>query len=179
MRLAITGTPGTGKHTIAEALGKELMLEVVDLGKIAKARGLTTKDEERDTLVVDIERLKGFLPTQGILVSNYAELIPADMILVVRCHPGVLAERLAARGYTPSKIKENLMAECIDYCLASAIEQKGPVGEIDNSGEQGDAVQAAIQMVRSGRPTYGQVDYSEFVDKLDGLIATAINNSNL
>lgn len=178
MRIAITGTPGTGKHTIAEALGRRLGLKVTDLGSLAKKSHLVKKDSARDTLVVDVKKLRRFLPADGIIVSNYAELLPADLILVVRCRPTVLARRLAARGYSVEKMRENLEAECIDYCLLSALERNKRVGEVDNSRGLKVAVAKAHRMVSSGRLSYGHLDYSGSVDRLDRLISAAKNATN-
>ena len=179
MRIAISGTPGTGKHTIARALGEALQFQVTDLGTLAKEHGLTRKDEKRDTLVVDIEKLKKFLPKDGIVVSNYAELFSADIVIVIRCHPEVLAGRLAARKYKPEKIKENLMAECLDICLASAIKKHKKIGEVNNSSELQNAVDKTIEIVKNNKLERANVDFSEFADKVDELTETAINNSNL
>ncbi|MFH1786930.1 MAG: adenylate kinase family protein [archaeon] len=176
MRISVTGTPGTGKHTIARRLAERLKFELIDLGSFAKEKGLTTPDEERHTLEVNVKKLKELLKDKGdvIFVSNYAELIPADIVFVIRCHPGELVKRLVARNYPFKKVRENAEAECLDYCLQQALEHNQLVAEIDNTTSLQASIQEAINVIDGkNEARYGIVDYLNYVDGLDELILSA------
>ena len=56
MRLAITGTPGTGKTVVAKMLSKLIDLPVISLNHLLLKNYKLKKDEERDAWEIDIER---------------------------------------------------------------------------------------------------------------------------
>ncbi|MEW6528573.1 MAG: AAA family ATPase [Candidatus Micrarchaeota archaeon] len=43
--------------------------------------------------------------------------LPANFVFVLRCNPSELKKRLQKRKYSEEKIKENLLAEMLDYCV--------------------------------------------------------------
>jgi adenylate kinase len=99
MRVAVTGTPGTGKTTATERL--ETDLEVVHLNDLVREEGLTTgEDPERGSLVVDLEAVADRLAgREDVLVeSHLAHHLDVDRVIVLRCHPERLRERLLERG---------------------------------------------------------------------------------
>ncbi|MEK6851512.1 MAG: dephospho-CoA kinase, partial [Candidatus Thermoplasmatota archaeon] len=55
MLVAVTGTPGTGKSSVCDALARR-GYHVVDLDAAAKELGLTEADEDGET-VVDVDAL--------------------------------------------------------------------------------------------------------------------------
>lgn len=166
MRIAITGTPGTGKDTIAEMLAKKMGLEVVDIGRLAIEKKYGKKDTERDTFEVNIGKLKKELKgKQGIFVSNWAELMPNDITIVLRCAPKELAKRLKKRKWPEAKIKENIEAECLDSCLISAIGNAKTVYELDNTKTKEKTVKKIIELIRKKpKPDYS-ISWIEQVEK--------------
>lgn len=175
MKIAITGTPGTGKHTLAREIGKRLGLELVDIGKLAKIKKWGRADRKRGVWISDIKKLrKGTGRMRNcILVSSYSELMPNDLVIVVRCHPRTLAKRLKKRGYAREKIVENLECECLDYCLISALENNGKkkVYEINNSKNLKKTVGEALRIIRkTPKPRTGRYDYSEYADRTESLL---------
>lgn len=141
--LALTGTPGTGKSTLATELAKR-DCPILDLTSLVKERGLHSgPDIERDILEVDLEQLaplarewvdteaakgnpKATTQTVLILEGHLShELGLATHILALRCEPRVLKERLEARGYSPAKVSENCEAEALDVILVEALEAQG------------------------------------------------------
>ena len=61
MIIALTGTPGTGKTSVAQLL-KEKNFEIIDLNKEACDNDfLIEKDSERDSNIVDIEKLDKYI----------------------------------------------------------------------------------------------------------------------
>lgn len=175
MKLAITGTPGTGKHTLARKTGKKLGLELVDIGKLAKTKKWGRTDRKRGVWISDIKKLRKEAGRMKncILVSSYSELMPNDLVIVVRCHPKILAKRLKKRGYPREKILENLECECLDCCLISALEHnsKKRVYEIDNSRNLEKTAREALRIIRKKpKPKTGRYDYSEYADKTESLL---------
>ena len=50
MSIIITGTPGVGKHTIANEIAKKMKLEIIDINKIAKESELFEKNQDANDL---------------------------------------------------------------------------------------------------------------------------------
>ncbi len=132
--IAISGIPGTGKSTVAIALGKLLNAPVWNLGEIAVKHELVEPDESgRDAQVVDTDALADVLmdeiPTVHgdnlIVEGHYADVTPAEFIVlgvVLRCKPEVLWNRLAKRGYSETKVRENVQAEILGDCTSYMLE---------------------------------------------------------
>ncbi len=170
---ALTGTPGTGKST----LSAELRLrghDVVDGKGFIRENGLLGEyDEERDTYEVDLDALNDALapfrddPEVHLLDSHLSHFMDSSGIIVLRCSPSVLADRLRARGYSESKVRENVQAEILDEILCEATETDIPVGEIDCTsitvGEAADAAEKIISGRASDYPP-GGTDWTREMD---------------
>ncbi len=162
MRIVITGTPGTGKTTLAKALARKTGAKYADVRKIINNRKIYKIKKGETEKTVDLGKLKRELekalmeiesPASGktrgkqksrknkggktnakakaghrekrpdvILESHLLCEIPlkADIAVVLRCNPDVLERRLKKRGYPNAKIRENLLAEALDYCSLKA-----------------------------------------------------------
>jgi adenylate kinase len=164
MLVAVTGTPGTGK-TSACALLKGVT--VVDLRKLAEEHSDDfTLDKERGSLEVDPEVLKKLVPrSKGIVVmeGHLSHLMGPDVAIVLRCSPKVLRKRLAKRGWSNKKVKENVEAEAVDVILIEAVDSCKTVFEIDTTGMKPREVADAISSIIAGekgkyRP--GNIDWS-------------------
>ena len=131
--IAICGTPGTGKTTIATYL-KKYGFEVINLSKfVIKNKLYIGYDAERDSYIMDpdkvVEALKNFL-SQGknrnlVIEGIGAESLPEDIVdicAVLTCDPKVLQQRLKEKGYNNKKIEENLEAERFSEILIDALE---------------------------------------------------------
>ncbi len=153
MIVALTGTPGTGKTTVARILEKKY--RVIYLKDFKDTR--VYYDEARDTYVVDIDMLREkieHMELEGdvIIEGHYSHEMPVDMAIVLRCHPDELKRRLARRGYRDIKIMENVEAEAMgiiaEECLAKFPEEK--VFEIDTSILTPEQVADAVNRIISG-----------------------------
>jgi adenylate kinase len=135
MRIALTGTPGTGKTTVATLLP----YRVIDLNALIRDEGLCLgTDPERGCLIADVdalaERVEELAPDEDeeivILEGHFSHQFASEAI-VLRTSPKVLRERLARRGYPEKKVRENLEAEALDVILVEAAEWCDRVSEID------------------------------------------------
>ena len=168
MRVAVTGTPGTGKTTAVERA--DVDLEVVHLNDLVREEGLATgEDPERGSLVADLEAVRERLDGRGDLLveSHLAHHLAADRVAVLRCHPGQLRERLLERGEDEAKARENAEAEALDVVLSEAVDAHGleRVYEVDTTDRDPDAVAAAVEAVVAGErdPSAGEVDFLEYL----------------
>ncbi|MEY7849771.1 adenylate kinase family protein [Natrarchaeobius sp. A-rgal3] len=172
MRVAVTGTPGTGKTTATTILGERLEtgpepnLEVVHLNDVLEREGLyTAVDAERESKVADLEALSAWLEDRDDVVidSHLAHLVDAERVAVLRCRPDDLERRLRERGESEAKATENAESEALDVILAEAVEEHGleSVYEIDTTDSAPEAVADDLEAVIAGErePSAGDVDF--------------------
>jgi adenylate kinase len=168
MRVAVTGTPGTGKTTAVEAVETEL--DIVHLNDVIKSEGLTTgHDDERDTLVADIEALdEWFGDRENVLFeSHLAHQFDADRVVVLRCRPDKLETRLSERGETADSAAENAESEALDLILSETVNRHGEdsVYEIDTTDRTPASVADDIEAVLTGErePSAGTVSFVDYL----------------
>ena len=169
-RIAVTGTPGTGKTTATEALvDRGVDVPVIHLNDEIKAHDLwTERDVDRDSLVTDLDAVESHLDDwEGVLESHLAHHFEADRVVVLRCAPADLESRLEARGDPSEKARENAESEALDVVLSEAVDRHGPdsVYEIDTTDSDPEAVADEIAAVIAGdrEPSAGAVDFTEYL----------------
>jgi len=168
MRVAVTGTPGTGKTTATEHLDTDL--DVVHLNDVIEEEGLYTEvDEARDSKVADLDAVRDWLEgREDVLVeSHLSHLLDADRVVVLRCAPGELEQRLVERGEPTEKAEENAESEALDVILSEAVQRHGRehVYEIDTTDRDPEAVADDIEAVLADErdPSAGEVDFTEYL----------------
>ena len=148
-RLALTGTPGTGKTSVAYHLVKGGW-GYLDVAEYAKSEGyVIEEDEGRGSLILDEDAIAEALAADAwpdspcVIDSHIAHLLPAEAVVVLRCDPLVLADRLRARGWPEAKVRENVEAEALSVI---AEETDGPVVvEIDTTERPVEAIADEIR----------------------------------
>ncbi|WP_048058213.1 adenylate kinase family protein [Pyrococcus yayanosii] len=171
MLIAVTGTPGVGKTTVAKLLAEKLGYEYVDLRRFVLERGIgeLKYDElevEVDELAYHVEReLKG---KRAVLDGHLSHLMPVDLVIVLRAHPKLIGKRLTARGYSREKVGENVEAELVDVILVEALDEHENVIEVDTTGKRPEeVVEEILDLIRSGvKKRVGVVDWSEVYDEI-------------
>jgi len=74
----ITGTPGTGKTTLAKQLAKKLNFHYLDVNKIIKKYKISEGyDKKRKTIIIDIKKLNKALINE---IKNHRKLIQNNSI---------------------------------------------------------------------------------------------------
>ena len=160
--VAISGTPGTGKTTIAKVVKEKLKLKghdfnLISVNDLAKRENLILGfDEKRKCEIVDVESLMkinigSFKPC--ILEGHLSHFLKADVVFVLRCDPAVLKERLKKKGWSKEKILENLEAEITDVILNEAIEiHRKNVFEVRTDKFEAEAIgEALAKMIAEGK----------------------------
>jgi len=168
MRVAVTGTPGTGKTTAVEGLDTDL--EILHLNDVIHEEEFVVEhDEERDSAVADLDAVAEFLDGRDdvLFESHLAHHFDADRVVVLRTHPEELARRLTDRGESAAKAEENAESEALDVILAEAVERHGEdsVYEIDATEAEPGEVAAAIEAVVAGErePQAGTVSFVDYL----------------
>lgn len=168
MRVAVTGTPGTGKTTAVDAVSTAL--DVVHLNDVIEREELTTgHDERRDSFVADMEGVSEWLDGRDdvLFESHLAHHFDADRVVVLRCQPAEIERRLTERGESASSATENAESEALDVILAEAVDRHGEknVYEIETTDLTPEETAAAIESVIDGErePSAGEVSYVEYL----------------
>ena len=181
MRIAVTGTPGTGKTTVTELLEDRLAdgespieddaLEVIHLNETLEEEELYTAiDPDRESKIADLDALADRLADyeRAVTESHLAHHFEADRVVVLRCEPSALKERLLERGESEAKAAENADSEALDVVLAEAVEEHGleSVYEIDTTDRDPEAVAADLEAVVAGdrEPSAGEVDFVGYLE---------------
>ena len=135
MLVAITGTPGVGKSTVSSILRRTY--RVIDIHSYAEEHDLFEEfDDDAGSYDVDVEKLNESVMSEDIggtvfIDGHLSHFIDVDLIIVLRCDPRVIHDRLKARGYDDKKIDENVQTEILDVILYESVESRIPTYEID------------------------------------------------
>ena len=167
MRVAVTGTPGTGKTTAVESLDTDL--DVIHINDVIHEEDFVVEhDEERDSAVADLDAVADYLDGREdvLFESHLAHHFDADRVVVLRCHPEELEERLTDRGESAAKARENADSEALDVILAEAVDRhEGSVYEVDATDLTPGETAAEIAAVAAGErePQVGTVSFVDFL----------------
>ena len=167
MRVGITGTPGTGKSTVAEILARKLNLPLFNLSRLVREEGLyTSYDEGREAYEVEPEKLREFFEGKEDFIAEglVAHYIPVDYLIILRASPETVKERLKERPYSQEKINENAEAERFAVIATEALENPlfKKVIHIDTTNRSPEEVARLIEeAIRKGEELFEEVDWLE------------------
>jgi adenylate kinase len=180
MRVALSGTPGTGKSAVATHLQKK-GYSIIRLHELAReSTCIDGIDKERDSELIDMDKLhkyikKHFTSKDLVFFEGHIAhlLITMEKVIILRCHPIELKKRLRKKKWAGKKIQENIDAETIDVILCEAVEYHptNNIFEIDTTHKTIEEVaESIIEIVKNNflptKPyTIGQIDWSEEILK--------------
>jgi adenylate kinase len=166
--IGITGTPGTGKKSIAPLVAERLKLGCFGLNDLAFSAGLARRDD--DPAEVDASSMRRLVlkavPGPAVV---YGHMLPYSLpkgevrrVFVLRCEPTVLKLRLQSRGYPPAKVLQNVESELIGLISAESISVYGArvVSEIDTTSLTPHfASQFILRLLRRPTARTGIIDW--------------------
>jgi adenylate kinase len=139
LSIAISGTPGTGKTSLADIFLNE-QINVLSVKKLAEKHGyLGDLDSQDGAKEVDIHRLSEEWQHNGssviVVEGHLSHFLDVDAIILLRCKPDVLQKRLEARGYSENKINANVEWELISGIWSELLEFEieTPILELDTT----------------------------------------------
>ena len=158
--IGVTGSPGTGKKSVSPLVAAALRLECLGINDIARELGLLGRgagDVDVDLLREKIpQRVHGPALLHGHLVPYVLDRRSVRKVVVLRCSPGILKERLGRRGYPAKKVEENVEAELIGIVSADAFGAFGSAKTFEFDTTRSSPSEAAgriARLVREGMPT--------------------------
>ncbi|GBE18953.1 putative kinase [archaeon BMS3Abin16] len=145
--LLLTGTPGTGKTSVAGELTKH-GFKVIHLNE---AVGDDYLYLEGDCKVVDplalAEKIRPIVEVDSIIEGHLAHLLGIKGgVIVLRTAPEELRSRLRGKGFSEAKAGENVEAEALDVVLIEAMDLYDHVFEVDTTGRT--AVETAEDVLK-------------------------------
>lgn len=132
--ILITGTPGTGKSSLASYIVESIPDFVhIDVSKLAIELEFHSGKGEHDSYIIDEDKLLDYMEDvleihtvrNKIVEYHGSEFFPErwfDLVVVLRTDTEVLYTRLTEREYSEAKITENIDAEIFQVCLDEALE---------------------------------------------------------
>ena len=162
----ISGSPGTGKTTVARLLRGIMGGLVISLTDFVIEHDLYEEwDEERNTRIIDEERVRKALlekinhilekkKDEWIFVEGgFSDIIGdvASCAIVLRLHPDILRKRLENRQYTKTKIKENIQSEILGVCSGHMKDILGPsFHDVDTTGKDAREISQICRNIIEG-----------------------------
>ena len=177
----ISGTPCTGKTTVANDLNEYLSdngfdSKLIKINDFAFENDLVIgEDPDKFYKVIDIDGLNDCLNEEITQISNSILIVEghlshlcegADKMIVLRLNPFILKDRLEERNYSESKIQENLEAEALAVCSVEAYEIYGDkTNEIDASDKSVEEIRDLIIAIAADKMEcpVGSIDFMEWL----------------
>ncbi len=172
MMIIITGTPGTGKTSVTNHLKDKIDAEFISINSLLEEYDLNLgTDEIRGYKIVDTVKMipiidkikkdtkKDVIVFEGHLAQDYPN---ADLVVVLRCNPETLKDRLSTRKWREEKIDENVSAEILGVCTSESYETYADsVQEIDTTDISIEEVSDTIIRIINNEITLplGEIDY--------------------
>lgn len=174
MIIAITGTPGVGKTTVADILS-ERGFAIYSLKDIAIQHGfIEGYDRKRRSIIIDINKLDKYISKMNqkiVLIEGHLSHLLKNIsyTIILRCHPRELRKRLEKKKWNKKKILENIQAEALDVILVETVENhhSDTIFEIDTTKLKPRVIADIIAdiidngFILEDRFKIGRIDWSE------------------
>jgi adenylate kinase len=180
--LGITGSPSTGKKTLAKGLALRTGYRVVNINSLCISKGASV-GRDKYGIVADTEKLSKIVAREikdkdFILVGHLLPYVLAskdiELAFILRCNPYVLEKRLEKRGYVEKKVLMNLGAETLGTCYVDALKKFGrkKIHVIDTTSKRPNEVVAEALRALEGKIRYNgsDIDWLSLVREKDDLL---------
>lgn len=174
--ILITGTPCVGKTSVAKQLTTKTDALYINLTELANTHGLTLgEDKTRKTTIINEEKMRNKIKktidttekTVVIVDGHYAAAVVPKLhvtrIFVLRRNPVELRVFMEKRGFSDTKLWENLASEILDVCLVEALQEheEKKVCELDVTGKTVDNVVNEILAIlnENKKCSVGHIDW--------------------
>jgi adenylate kinase len=171
MIVVLTGTPGVGKSVLAKRLARSMHARLVDINALVGRKRLWRGVDRYGSRIARLKVLERTLnrmlaKEKNAVVEGHlaCELrLRCDAVIVLRLNPKTLERRLRKRHYAEAKLRDNLLAEMLDYCTVKSLQNYKNVYEVIGSAAMRDVLR--ILSGRGERYRAGWVDWSEALRK--------------
>ena len=176
MSIVITGSPGVGKHTIADKISKQFDLSIIDINSIAKEEGLFEKNNGiNDVDTTKLGKLLGEKIFEKVVIVGHLapyvlEKDQVKKIIILRRDPYELIPVYQERKYKEDKIKENTGSEIlgiIAHDTKTKFQEKS--FQINTSGKSIQEVVEKVATIISNNNGNEEVDWLDLVTKNNDL----------
>lgn len=156
----ITGSPGTGKHTVSKLLAAALHMPVLDITRVAVEAGLAGPEgTDTDELARIIGRPSGDALLVGHLAPHVAAPDTVASVIVLRRSPYELEAVYRRRGYARPKALANLGAEILDVVAGEAAAAFGRITQVDVTGDTPEGSSRKVAGAMRGHYPSDRVDW--------------------
>lgn len=162
MVVAVTGTPATGKSSFAKELaGSVKGAKLIEINDVVNRYKLYSGKDRFGSKIVNLGKLSKKIRELAKGESNFVVIVGHlaqelsvryDIAVVMRADLSTVARREEDRGYQKDKIKENLIAEALDYCGSKMAERCKDTYEVEKDRER-KRVKRYIINVATGIPS--------------------------
>lgn len=170
MIVVITGTPGTGKSVLAKRLAKKTNARLVGINALVGRKRLWKGVDRYGSRIVKLKELEKTLnrmlaKERNAVVEGHlaCELrLRCNATIVLRLNPKTLERRLKKRRYAEAKLRDNLLAEMLDYCTIKSLGNYKNVYEVVG----GSAAMRDVSRILSGRGERYEAGWVNWSDAL-------------
>ena len=174
MLIVISGTPGTGKTSVAKLLSRKMHAKLITTGYLVKKYKIRSSlDRKRKTKIIDTKKLSDATKNEAgkykvaIFEGHLAHFTSGDLTVILRTNPKELEKRLRKKRWGQKKIRENVEAEAMGIISNEA----GKSLEIDTTGKTPENIATLILKLLNNyslRKRYaGKIDWTkEYVNYL-------------
>ena len=144
--IAISGTPGCGKTSLAEMFSNN-GVNVFTVKQLAKQHECLSEENVQDgASEIDIHKLAELWQNENnglaIIDGHLSHFLDVDGIILLRCNPKELAIRLSKRDYSAAKINSNVEWELISGTWSEILEFEIdiPIMEFDTTEQTSEEI---------------------------------------
>ncbi len=139
MHILITGTPGTGKTSLAKWLSKKTGFKLINEKNFSLKKHIA--EFEGKEIVIPLNKLKKNIEIElkknaNLILEGHllAEIkLKVDICILLKANPEIIEKRLVKRKYSYEKALDNAFCEETSYCKKHARRNYKNIIEVQNN----------------------------------------------